>query len=111
VSQLQNSSAIGCDSLAGIQGDEVCLAVPDSQEGLNIEVVLPVCNIVRKSGIGMLMNDENEVQNSSGAQQQEEALKLLRIQQQIDFCYDETDTEVEKVMIKEELQDREKKAE
>jgi hypothetical protein len=42
--------------------------VPDSQEGLNIEVVLPVCNIVRKSGIGMLMNDENEVQNGSGAQ-------------------------------------------
>jgi hypothetical protein len=98
-------------------------SVPDSPPGLQLEVVLPAFNICNNSGPRgvQLTTVENEVQQSNSDVQEEglqqennivpEAIKLLKIQQAIGFCYKEPDGEIITALVKDEEKDRLKKQE
>ncbi|MCI27053.1 hypothetical protein A2U01_0048251, partial [Trifolium medium] len=63
--------------------------VPETIDGLNLEVVLPGRGLTPTSGIDLLLNEENENHELLGVQHNAEAAKLLHLQQQVGFNYDE----------------------
>ncbi|MCH91477.1 LINE-1 reverse transcriptase like, partial [Trifolium medium] len=111
--RLKTAIEISSEDISGsvYKGVEGTSLVPDSQIGLNMEVVLPGAVITPSSGIELLLGGYNETHAHCETQQNCEASKLLKIQKQVGFCFDEEDGDVIKVLAKDELRDRAKKAE
>ncbi|MCH94267.1 hypothetical protein A2U01_0015224, partial [Trifolium medium] len=99
------------DPLPWSQGEETNSMVPDSQVGLNLEVVLSGSHLTSRSGIDLLLKENYATQQANGTEQEGEATKLFQIQKQVGICYEEGDEEVVKVLVKDELPDRKEKAE
>ncbi|MCH99798.1 hypothetical protein A2U01_0020813, partial [Trifolium medium] len=106
-------SSLSIDSGSSEQGGVVDTVVPDSQDGGNLEIVLPFDKAVPPSGINLLLPDED---NPLGTPQrdihlQQEASKLLVVQKSVGFCYDKPDGDVIKELVTDEVRDRAKKSE
>jgi hypothetical protein len=93
------------------QHDEELSTVPDSPEGLILEVILPRLIQTPRSGINLLSIEGEGVTAAPAHDQDLDAPKILQIQKQIGFCYKEQDEEVVQVLSNEETRDRSKKAE
>ncbi|KAK2420823.1 hypothetical protein QL285_031517 [Trifolium repens] len=85
--------------------------VPESDQGITLEVVLPICQSTPKSGFALLQQEAlvNVSQQSHAVDP--ESSKLLKLQQQVGFQYKESDEEVIKVLTIDEQSDRKKKLE
>ncbi|MCH91532.1 hypothetical protein A2U01_0012459, partial [Trifolium medium] len=88
----------------GMDGEGVSV-VPDSLEGPNLEVVLPRREATPTSGIALLLEVNNDDVLQQGDQVVSESTKLLDIQKQVGFCYQEADDAVVKVLVKDEHRD------
>jgi hypothetical protein len=73
-----------------------------------LEVVLPAIQTTPISGLNLLQQGDRE-EGLDGSAIIPETIKLLQIQQEVGFCYNETDEEVVKVLTIEEQRDRSKK--
>jgi hypothetical protein len=117
-----NEGSSSSDAYYDSNGVEIVgSSVHDSPPGLQLEVVLPALNYCHISGTVEMqhMNVEDGVQHSISAVQEEgclqhndivpEATKLLKIQQTIGFCYNETDGEIVTALVKDKQRDRLKK--
>jgi hypothetical protein len=80
--------------------------VPNSMEGLILEVVLPAIEHTPKFGLVMLLADGEDVGGQQVDAIHAESKKLLEIQQKVGFGYDETNDDVIKVLTNEEQIDR-----
>jgi hypothetical protein len=87
-------------------------AVSVPVEGLNLEVVLTAGIPTPASGIQLLLgNDQGQTSLPMRLSQDNEALKLLQIQKEVGFVYEEADDVVLNVMQEDELRDNKKKEE
>ncbi|MCI17632.1 hypothetical protein A2U01_0038781 [Trifolium medium] len=84
--------------------------VPESIDGLNLEVVLPANGQTQTSGMAFILEDGNN-NMSIVNRNNSEAEKLLHIQKQVGFSYEDQDGDVIVVLEKDETRDRKKKAE
>ncbi|KAK2375808.1 hypothetical protein QL285_076674 [Trifolium repens] len=103
----------GSDSIVGSseEGSSSSI-VPNSVQGITLEVILPGIQSTPSSGLALLRQQES---HDEGTQQREQVIygsaKLLQIQQQIGFCYSEPAEEVIKVLENDEQRDLAKKQE
>ncbi|GAU30343.1 hypothetical protein TSUD_212000 [Trifolium subterraneum] len=72
----------GGSKSTSICSEEEVSRVPNSVEGLNLEVVLPGCTLTPSSGINLLLNDNSDNHDLLRDQQDAEAVKLLQLQKQ-----------------------------
>jgi hypothetical protein len=106
-----NSNNSGSSPLVQSQQDEELSVVPNSPEGLVLEVVLPGLQQTPRSGINLLSNEGVGDSVLPAPEQDLDAPKLLLIQKQIGFCYKEQDEEIVQVLSNDETRDRLKKQE
>ncbi|MCH98111.1 endonuclease/exonuclease/phosphatase family protein, partial [Trifolium medium] len=86
---------IGADSVDdGPGGGEDCTVVSESQEGLNLEVVLPGFVPTPGSGLALIVAEDTGEDSRFDSQEASDANKLLHIQKNVGFCYDESDGEI-----------------
>ncbi|MCH84661.1 hypothetical protein A2U01_0005496 [Trifolium medium] len=83
----------------------------DLQGGLNLEVVLPGSVSTPNSGLDLLVDEDAGDDIRFGSQEASDANKLLLIQKNVGFCYEEPDGNVIKVLTDDEQRDRLKKQE
>jgi hypothetical protein len=93
--------------------DDGSSVVPESTEGLNLEVVLHGGNSTPTSGLHLLLGEDcrQGSQQDRGVGPDGEATKLLNIQKQVGFNYIEADDLVINVLKADEVRDRKKKEE
>ncbi|KAK2434440.1 hypothetical protein QL285_019587 [Trifolium repens] len=106
-----NSNNSGGSPQIQSQQDEGVSMVPNSPEGLVLEVVLPGLHQSSRSGINLLANEGDGDAVLNATEQDLEAPKLLLIQKQIGFCYKEQDEEIMQMLSNDETRDRLKKQE
>jgi hypothetical protein len=105
---LSGSEDISCSDA---EGGSISV-VPDSTLGINLEVVLPGIPNTPGSGLELLQFQEGGDDGRSQIGKVDSgSAKLLQIQQQIGFRYNESDAEVIAVLEKDEQRDRSKKQE
>jgi hypothetical protein len=85
--------------------------VPESDQGLILEVVLPLYQNTPKSGSALLQQGALDDVSQQRCVADPESSKLLRLQQHVGFNYNEPDEEVIKVLANDEHRDRLKKLE
>jgi hypothetical protein len=110
-SMSANSNNSGSSAQVQHQHDEELSVVPNSPEGLVLEVVLPGLQQTPRSGINLLSNEGEGDSVLPAPEQDLDAPKLLLIQKQIGFCYKEQDEEIVQVLSNDETRDRLKKQE
>jgi hypothetical protein len=109
----EEDSQKGSDAIVNLNEEgSLCSVVPESAQGITLEVVLPAIQSTPCSGLVMLQQLEG---CDEGPQQRGlvplGSAKLLQLQQQIGFCYREPDVEVIKNLEIDEQRDRAKKQE
>jgi hypothetical protein len=85
--------------------------VPESDQGLILEVVLPFCQSTPNSGFALLQQGGVDSVPQQQSVKNPEPSKLLKLQQQVGFNYTEPDEEVIKILANDEQCDRKKKQE
>jgi hypothetical protein len=99
----------GADSSRSTCDVALDVSVPDSLEGLQLEVVLPLIAPTPNSGVGLFLGDDDLQRSQHLNPVVAESSKLLQIQQKVGFGFNESDDEIIKVLVEDELRDREKK--
>jgi hypothetical protein len=107
----ENSNNNGCAPPFLSQHDKELSAVPNSPEGLMLKVILPGIQQTPRSGINLLSNEGDGDADIPVHVQDLDAQKLLQIQKQVGFCYNEQDDEIVQVLSNDEARDRLKKEE
>jgi hypothetical protein len=110
VSDLGEATVEGSD-IQPSDNSGSCSYVPESDQGLRLEVVLPICQSTPASGFAILQQGDADSVPQQRCVIFPESSKLLKLQQQVGFKYSEPDEDVVEILAKDEQSDRLKKQE
>ncbi|PNY16690.1 hypothetical protein L195_g013415 [Trifolium pratense] len=111
MSQSSNKDSGSGEMCCSDNVDKEDTVVAETAEGIILEVVLPRIEPTPTSGLNLLLEADTEEVNQNRSQLNSDASKLLYIQKNVGFRYEEPDDVVVKVLAEDEQRDRLKKQE